>query len=163
VFTDALTADYFAPVVRAMCDQPTTTVIVGGSGGSGSAGLSSAGLSSAGLSSAGLGAGGSGAAGLGSAGSGSGSGGSGAAEQVVTAIERSGRRPVLLGASRSTLSLFGAVPREAVSLQTRTDAAVLTGPPAGTWPFSYTVWMASPTPGSSNGAGTTGIGTGTGT
>ena len=65
-------------------------------------------------------------------------------EQAVTAIEHAGRHPVLLGASRSGLSLFGVVPREVVSLGTFSDAQVLTGPPAGTWPVRYTVWMASP-------------------
>lgn len=67
-----------------------------------------------------------------------------AIEQVVTSIEQTGRHPVLLGASRSGVSLFGVVPREVLSLRTSTDAAVLTGPPAGTWTAQYTVWMASP-------------------
>lgn len=65
-------------------------------------------------------------------------------EQVVTSIEHTGRHPVLLGASRARLTLFGAVPRMVLSLQTSGDAHVLTGPPASTWPVSYTVWMASP-------------------
>ncbi len=65
-------------------------------------------------------------------------------EQVVTSIERTGRRPVLLGSSRASVSLFGVVPRRVVSLRTTGDAKVLTGPPAGNWPVSYTVWMASP-------------------
>jgi hypothetical protein len=65
-------------------------------------------------------------------------------EQVATSIERAGRRPVLLGSSRAAVSLFGAVPRRVVSLRTTGDAMVLTGPPAGNWPVTYTVWMASP-------------------
>ena len=65
-------------------------------------------------------------------------------EQVVTSIERTGRRPVLLGASRTRLSLFGVVPRVVLSLATRGDPHVLTGPPATTWPVQYLVWMASP-------------------
>jgi hypothetical protein len=65
-------------------------------------------------------------------------------EQVAASIERAGRRPVLLGSSRAAVSLFGAVPRVVVSLRTSGDAEVLTGPPAGNWPVSYTVWMASP-------------------
>jgi hypothetical protein len=109
VFVDAVTADYFAPVVRGMCGQPAAIVLASGSG----------------------------------SGAGSG-GGSPAVEQVVSSIERAGRRPVLLGGSASLLSSYGATPREAVSLQTREDAQLLTGPPAGTWPFSYTVWMAAP-------------------
>ncbi len=65
-------------------------------------------------------------------------------EQVVTAVEHTGRRPVLLGASESELALFGVVPRVALSLRTFADAQVLTGPPAATWPVQYVVWMASP-------------------
>jgi len=65
-------------------------------------------------------------------------------EQVVTSVERTGRRPVLLGSTRVSVSLFGVVPRKVVSLHTSGDAQVLTGPPAGTWPVSYTVWMTSP-------------------
>jgi hypothetical protein len=65
-------------------------------------------------------------------------------EAVVTSIERTGRRPVLLGSSRASVSLFGVVPHVVVSLRTSGDAMVLTGPPAGNWPVTYTVWMASP-------------------
>lgn len=118
VFTDALTADYFAPVVRSMCGQPAATVAVGSRAGSSTRTLSDPGSAQGGESLA--------------------------VERLVGSIERAGRRPVLLGASRSSLSIYGVAPREVVSLQTREDAAVLTGPPAGTWPFSYTVWMASP-------------------
>jgi hypothetical protein len=128
VFIDAQTADYFAPVVRSMCDEPAATVVVGRSSpGSGADILSGSDSGSATDAE------------------------SQALEQLITSIERTGRRPVLLGASESALSAFGVAPREVVSLQTRTDAAVLTGPPAGTWPLSYTVWMASPLS-SSNGA-----------
>jgi hypothetical protein len=67
-----------------------------------------------------------------------------AVEQVATSVERAGRRPVLLGSSRAAVSLFGIVPRMVVSLRTTRDAEVLTGPPAGVWPASYVVWMASP-------------------
>lgn len=65
-------------------------------------------------------------------------------EQVVTAIEQAGRHPVLLGASRSRLSLFGVAPRAALSLRTMSDARVLAGPPSSTWPTQYVVWMAAP-------------------
>jgi hypothetical protein len=103
VFTDALTADNFAPVVRGMCGQPAALVLAGSS--SGSAVVS----------------------------------------EVVSSIERTGRHPVLLGASQSSVSGFGGSARVVVSLRTRTDPSVLNGPPAGTWPFTYTVWMAQPT------------------
>jgi hypothetical protein len=72
-------------------------------------------------------------------------------EQVVTSIEQAGHHPVLLGASRSRLALFGIVPRRVLSLSTSADPQVLTGPPATTWPVTYTVWMTSPL-GSASGA-----------
>jgi hypothetical protein len=65
-------------------------------------------------------------------------------EQTVTAIEQAGRHPVLLGGTKSRLALFGIVPRLVLSLRTSSDPAVLTGPPAQTWPAQYWVWMTSP-------------------
>jgi hypothetical protein len=65
-------------------------------------------------------------------------------EEAVHAIELIGRRPVLLGPSSSSVSLPGIAPRQVVSLQTSGDAEVLTGPPGGTWPVTYTVWLAAP-------------------
>jgi hypothetical protein len=65
-------------------------------------------------------------------------------DKAVTAIEKAGRRPVILGPSRASVSLFGVVPKHVIILKTQVDAQVLTGPPAGTWPVSYSVWMASP-------------------
>src|SRR5262249_20587430 len=53
-------------------------------------------------------------------------------------------RPVLLGSSRSRVSMLGVAPRVVLSLRTSGDARVLTGPPATTWPLQYVVWMASP-------------------
>jgi hypothetical protein len=71
-----------------------------------------------------------------------------ALSQVVASISHTGRRPVLLGASSGSLAALGSAlgtpPRLVVSLQTRADAQVLTGPPAGTWPVTYTVWMEAP-------------------
>jgi hypothetical protein len=67
-----------------------------------------------------------------------------ALQKAATDIERAGRRPVLLGASKSSVSLFGVVPWQVVALKTSGDAKVLTGPPAGTWPASYQAWMNSP-------------------
>jgi hypothetical protein len=74
------------------------------------------------------------------------SSGSSAAEigQAVRLVEQAGRRPVLLGPTRSSVSLPGVVPRVAVSLPTSGDAEVLTGPPAGTWPVTYSVWLSTP-------------------
>lgn len=76
--------------------------------------------------------------------------------RAVGSISRAGRRPVLLGSSSGRLSRLegslavgagagsAAAPRQVLSLRTSRDAAVLNGPPAGTWPVTYTVWMASP-------------------
>ena len=70
----------------------------------------------------------------------------GEAWQAVRSIEQVGRRPVLLGPSRASVSLPGVVARQVVSLRTSGDAEVLTGPPAGTWPVTYTVWLAAADP-----------------
>ena len=65
-------------------------------------------------------------------------------EQVIAAIERAGRRPVLLGSTSGVVALVGAVPQQVLNLNTMQDAHVLNGPPAAPWPVTYTVWMASP-------------------
>jgi hypothetical protein len=65
-------------------------------------------------------------------------------EQAVRSVEQAGRRPVLLGPSRASVSLPGAQPRQAVSLRTAGDAQSLTGAPTGTWPVSYAAWLAVP-------------------
>jgi hypothetical protein len=65
-------------------------------------------------------------------------------EQAMKAIEQVGRRPVLLGPTRSSVSLPGVTSRQVVSLTTSADAEVLTGPPGGTWPVTYSLWLAAP-------------------
>ncbi|MGH3263013.1 MAG: hypothetical protein ACRDNS_13550 [Trebonia sp.] len=65
-------------------------------------------------------------------------------EQAMNAISQVGRRPVLLGPTRSSVSLPGVSVRQAVSLKTSGDAEALTGPPAGTWPTAYALWLAAP-------------------
>jgi hypothetical protein len=65
-------------------------------------------------------------------------------EGEVNAIEQVGRRPVLLGPTRSAVSLPGITPRQVVSLHTSGDAEVLTGPPAGSGPVTYSLWLATP-------------------
>jgi hypothetical protein len=65
-------------------------------------------------------------------------------EEAMHAIEQVGQRPVLLGPSRSSVSLPGITPRQVVSLHTSGDAEVLTGAPAGNWPVTYSVWLAAP-------------------
>ncbi|MGH3265600.1 MAG: hypothetical protein ACRDNS_26810 [Trebonia sp.] len=115
LFVDSGTAASFAPVVRGLCGQPAALVVLGASA-SASGGASFGGPSAS-------------AVGL---------------EQAVYSIEQLGRRPVLLGRSRSSVSLPGVVPRPAVSLRTSGDAEVLTGPPAGPWPVTYSLWLAAP-------------------
>ncbi|MCW2892017.1 MAG: hypothetical protein JWO75_1506, partial [Actinomycetia bacterium] len=79
-----------------------------------------------------------------SSGSASSASAAGELEQMVNAIEQVGRRPVLLGPTRLSVSLPGLTPRRVVSLQTSGDAEILTGPPAGTWPVTYSLWLAAP-------------------
>jgi hypothetical protein len=73
-------------------------------------------------------------------------------QQLVDAIYQIGRHAVLLGPTPSSVSLPGATPRLAFSLQTTGDAQVLTGPPAGTWPATYSLWLSAPSAHSVTGA-----------
>jgi hypothetical protein len=70
-------------------------------------------------------------------------------EQAVRSVEQAGRRPVLLGATRSSVSLPGTAAQHAVSLRTAGDAESLTGAPTGTWPVTCSAWLSVP-----SGAGT---------
>jgi hypothetical protein len=65
-------------------------------------------------------------------------------QQAVRSVEQAGRRPVVLGPSRSSVSLPGSVPEQAVSLRTSGDAESLTGAPTDTWPVTYSAWLAVP-------------------
>jgi hypothetical protein len=65
-------------------------------------------------------------------------------EQAVSSVKRAGRRPVVLGPTRSSVSLPGAVAGQVVSLRTSGDAESLTGPPTGNWPVTYSAWLAVP-------------------
>jgi hypothetical protein len=67
-----------------------------------------------------------------------------ALDQAVRSVEQAGRRPVLLGPSRSSVSLPGSAAQQAVSLRTAGDAESLTGAPTGTWPVTYAAWLAVP-------------------
>jgi hypothetical protein len=64
--------------------------------------------------------------------------------EAVSLISQLGRRPVVIGSSRVGVSLSGMTPRLAVSLNTSADAEILAGPPAGTWPAAYSLWLAAP-------------------
>jgi hypothetical protein len=133
VFVDALTADYFAPMVRNLCGQPAA--VIAGAGGVVGAGGIGAGAQGSTVPGSGV----SGSSGAGSLGT-----GSAEVQQEIALIERTGRQPVLLGATQASVDAYGATARQATSLQTRVDPEVLNGTPAGTWPFSYTVWMSAP-------------------
>ena len=63
---------------------------------------------------------------------------------VVAAIQRAGRRPVLLGSRQAELATYGGLPREIVNLVSTQDAHDLTRPPTTTWPVHYTIWMSQP-------------------
>jgi hypothetical protein len=65
-------------------------------------------------------------------------------EQAVSSVERAGRRPVVLGPTRSSVSLPGVLAGQVVSLRTSGDAESLTGPPTGNWPVTYSAWLAVP-------------------
>jgi hypothetical protein len=67
-----------------------------------------------------------------------------ALEQAVNSIEQIGRRPVVLGATRSSVAVLGVAPRQVVSLRTTSDAQVLAGAPGGNWPVTYSLWLATP-------------------
>ncbi len=58
-------------------------------------------------------------------------------ERAVRSVEQAGRHPVLLGPTRASVSLPGALPQQAVSLRTSGDAESLTGAPTGNWPVTY--------------------------
>jgi hypothetical protein len=67
--------------------------------------------------------------------------------QAVRSIEQAGRRPVLLGPTRASVSVPGAVARRVVSLRTAGDARTLTGAPTGTRVVTYSLWLAVALPG----------------
>jgi hypothetical protein len=62
--------------------------------------------------------------------------------QEVRSVQQAGRRAVVLGASRSSVSGAGGVPRQVVSLRTSGDAQALVAAPTGNWPVSYSAWLA---------------------
>jgi hypothetical protein len=62
---------------------------------------------------------------------------------VVSAIARSGRRPVLLGSSSAQVGAFGGSPAIVLNLSTTQYPHVLTQPPGAPWHARYRVWMAT--------------------
>ena len=63
---------------------------------------------------------------------------------VVTGIEHTGRRPVLLAGTQSQLSAYGGGARKVVDLLTTQDAHELTQPPTRTWLIHLVIWMSDP-------------------
>jgi hypothetical protein len=63
---------------------------------------------------------------------------------IVRAIERAGRQPVLLAAQASELQPYGGLVRNIMALTTRMDSSILTGPPHTTGPLRLSVWMSEP-------------------
>ena len=68
----------------------------------------------------------------------------GALNPVIAAIEKAGRRPVLLAENKDQLP---GQPEQVVDLLTTQEAHNLTAPPTRTWLIHYTVWMSTPSPG----------------
>ena len=66
-------------------------------------------------------------------------------EEVIRAIERVGRRPVLLADQPQSIARYGGSVRQIMRLRTTEDANELTRPPLNTQPFSINVWMTEPT------------------
>jgi hypothetical protein len=62
---------------------------------------------------------------------------------VINGIERAGRRPVLLAASRAALGPYAATGSLVVSLRTTQDPHELTEPPLGPGPLNLRVWLAT--------------------
>jgi hypothetical protein len=62
---------------------------------------------------------------------------------VINGIERAGRRPVLLAASRAALGPYAATGSLVVSLRTTQDPHELTEPPMGPGPLNLRVWLAT--------------------
>jgi hypothetical protein len=67
-------------------------------------------------------------------------------EAAVRGIVRAGRRPVLIGTTRSQLTRYGGQIGQIMRLRTNQDGNSLTGPPLRVRPLSLDVWMSEPSP-----------------
>ncbi len=67
-----------------------------------------------------------------------------AVQNVLSGIDRAGRRPVLLGARRSEVSAYGGSSVRVLDLLTTQDPHTLTQPPTTLWPAHYVIWMSAP-------------------
>jgi hypothetical protein len=66
-----------------------------------------------------------------------------AARKVIRGIRVAGRVPVLLGARKDQVSLYGQA-RQIMNLHTMEDSHTLISPPTTTWKFTFRVWMSEP-------------------
>lgn len=67
-------------------------------------------------------------------------------EAALRGIVQAGKRPVLLGSTRSQLIPYGGPIRQVMALRTNIDESALTRPPRILWPLRLNVWMSEPTP-----------------
>jgi hypothetical protein len=124
LFTDQKTAAMYAPAVRELCGEPAallTAWVTPGAPASGPGSPASPAASAAWVA------------------------------QAVRAIQRTGRRPVLLGPTRASVSVSGFAPQQVIALRTAGDARTLTGAPSGPGTVTYSLWLAMP-PSSAGGA-----------
>jgi hypothetical protein len=63
---------------------------------------------------------------------------------VLRGIVQAGRRPVLIGGSRSQLTPYGGQIRQVMRLRTDIDGTALTSPPLDVRPLGLNVWMSEP-------------------
>jgi hypothetical protein len=61
--------------------------------------------------------------------------------ELVAAIQRAGRTPVLLASAQQQLAPYGGTPRHIVALHSRTDTHTLVTPPLGTIKLTINIWM----------------------
>jgi hypothetical protein len=117
LFTDPATAAMYAPAVRELCGEPAallTAWVTPGAPAPASGSPASPAASAAWVA------------------------------QAVRAIERTGRRPVLLGPTRASVTVSGLAPQQVISLRTAADARTLTGAPADAGTVTYSLWLAAP-------------------
>jgi hypothetical protein len=62
-------------------------------------------------------------------------------QAVLSGIERTGRRPVLLAGRPSELYNYGSSPVQVLNLTTLQDPHTLTQPPSSLWSEHYAIWM----------------------
>jgi hypothetical protein len=70
-----------------------------------------------------------------------------AVQDVISGIDRAGRRPVLLGAKVSQLYAYGGSPERVLDLTTTQEPHTLSAPPTSPWSSHYVIWMTVPAAG----------------